>query len=93
MCLSRCLVSIPPITYDTEQGTHRIPGVFIVLDLEKRGKRRAVVLEEIGGERIEILISPPAPPHYAIAVAQSAEIHWYNPTTGGHGRNLVWSRS
>ena len=70
-----------------------IPDVFVVLDVERRGPKRLVTMQEVGGERFKILISPPAPPAHSIAVARGPEIHWFDPRSGGHGRNLVWRAS
>ena len=75
-----------------EETTH-VPGVFVVRAVEKRGPKRMVTLEEIGGERIEILVSPPAPPVHAIAVSRVFELHWFDPQTGSKGKNLVWRRT
>jgi hypothetical protein len=77
---------------ETGYGVH-IPGVFITLAVEKRGPKRVVSLQEIGGARIEILVSPPAPPVYAVAVSRGIELHWFDPSTGSRGRNLVWGSS
>lgn len=70
-----------------------VPGVFMVTEVVKRGPKRVVTLQEVGGEQIEILLSPPAPPVHAIAVAVSWELHWFDPRTGTHGKNYVWRRS
>jgi len=64
-------------------------GVSVVLAVEKRGPKRVVALQEICGERIEIVMSPPAPPVHAVAVSRGAELHWFDPNMGTKGRNLV----
>jgi len=81
------------ITRDSMEETTHVPGVFVVRAVEKRGPKRMVTLEEIGGERIEILVSPPAPPVHAIAVSRVFELHWFDPQTGSKGKNLVWRRT
>ncbi|MBX3196426.1 MAG: hypothetical protein KF727_15180 [Microbacteriaceae bacterium] len=81
------------VVLDPEHELVHVPGVFIVLAVVKRGPKRVVTLQEIGGEQIEILLSPPAPPVHAIAVAVSWELHWFDPRTGAHGKNYVWRRS
>ena len=67
-----------------------IAGVFVVLEVAKRGPKRELTLQEIGGERIETVVSPPAPPEFSIAVSHGVELHWFDPRTGVAGRNLVW---
>lgn len=81
------------ITPGSNEGSVRIPGVFVVLAVEKRGPKRMVTLEEIGGERIEILLSPPAPPINALAVPRGFELYWFDPQKGNTGKNLVWRRT
>lgn len=65
-----------------------VPGAFIVNSVVRRGPKRFVTLQEIGGEQIEIVVSPPAPPAHAIAVAISWELHWFDPRSGKHGKEL-----
>lgn len=81
------------VSYDPVQAIHHIPGVFVVRGVEKRGPKRLLTLEEIGGERITILTSPPAPPIHSIAVSIDFEVHWYDPRTGAKGKNTVWRKA
>ncbi|MBU1588351.1 MAG: hypothetical protein KKH51_10455 [Actinobacteria bacterium] len=81
------------ITADGPGDEINIPGVFIVLETIRRGPKRVVTLQEIGGERIDVLVSPPPPAKHAIAVSIGVELHWYDPPTGAHGRNFVWGSS
>jgi len=80
------------VTFDADDSPH-IPGVFMVQEVAKQGPKRIVTLREIGGEEIEVRISPPPPPVGAIAVALSFELHWFDPDSGTHGKNFVWQRT
>jgi len=81
------------IQYDSAPDHAHIPGVFVVSEVEKRGPKRVVTLQEIGGECIEVLVSPPAPPIHAIAVAEGFELHWFDPRSETRGKNLIWRRT
>lgn len=80
------------VVADEENDLVYMPGVFIVRAVNKKGPRRVVTMQEIGGEEIDIWISPPAPPVDSIAVALSFELHWLHPVSGAHGKNYVWQR-
>lgn len=81
------------VTVDVEHDLVHIPGVFTVVSVARRGPKRVVTLQEIGGEQVEIVVSPPPPPVHAIAIAMSWELYWLDPQTGAHGKNYVWQRS
>lgn len=80
------------VIYDRENAQIHLPGVFVVTEIIKRGSKRVVTLHELGGERIEVLLSPPTPPQYAIAVDILWELHWFDPESETHGKNYVWKR-
>lgn len=80
------------LVIDEANDLVHLPGVFIVRAVAKQGPKRVVTMQEIGGEAIDILISPPPPPVDSIAIALSFELHWFDPTSGEHGKNYVWQR-
>lgn len=81
------------VTVNSIDDSIHIPGVFEVIAVTKKGPRRVLVLQEFGGERIQIIVSPPAPPIGGIAVSQGVWLHWFDPATGDSGKNLVWHTS
>ena len=71
----------------------RVPGAFIVVEVEESGRKRLLSLREVGGEQIQIVVSPPPPPIGSIAISLSYELHWFDPRSGNRGTNTVWQRS
>jgi hypothetical protein len=77
---------------DPYQQEPEMPEVLIVLAVEKRPRRRLVTLGASGEALVQVLVSPPAPPTFAIAVLSTFDLQWFDLRVGEKGKNLTWQR-
>src|SRR5690606_10815100 len=78
---------------DPAQHDPEMPQVLMVFEVEERARKRLVTLGASGEALVQVLVSPPAPPVFAIAVAATFELHWFDPRAGEKGKNLIWQRT
>lgn len=62
---------------------------YVVTASVRVGPRRHVTLESIAGGSAKVVIEPPSPPLWSVAVVRDFELQWYHPETGEHGRPRI----